>query len=243
MISSQQGCTFVLVHGIWHGGWCWSRVVDILRSRGHRVTAPTHTGLGERSHLMSPAITMAVFVQDVVNHLVWDDLSDVVLVGHSFGGAPITGAADEVPERIRQLIYLDGAVMEDGETWFGLLPPEMAESRLKAAQEATGGLSLPAVPATVFGVTDPQDVAFVEPRLTPHPLGTFSTPLELSNPVGNGLPAHYITCTDPAYAPAKRGLERVRKKGWPVSELATGHDAIVTAPQATADLLEKIALG
>lgn len=243
MSPASQTLTFVLVHGVWHGGWCWSRVADLLRARGHRVTTPTQTGLGERSHLLSPAITMDTFVEDIVRHLEWEDLQDIVLVGHSFGGAPITGAADKIPERIGRLIYLDGAIMEDGETWFGLLPPDIAASRKKAAEETTGGLSLPIAPVESFGVKEPDDVAFLERRLTPHPLATFSTPLRLAKPAGNDLPAHYITCTDPAYLPAKVALERARAKGWPVSEIETGHDAMVTAPQATADLLERLALG
>jgi pimeloyl-ACP methyl ester carboxylesterase len=241
MTAERKPLKFVLVHGIWHGGWCWSRVADILMARGHRVTTPTHTGLGERSHLLSRSITMATFVDDVVNHLSWEDLTDVVLVGHSFGGAPITGAADRVPERIAKLIYLDGAIMENGETWFALLPTDIAEARRKMADEATGGLSLPAVPVENFGVTEPDDVAFLEPRLTPHPLATFSTPLDLKNPVGNGLEAHYVMCTDPAYMPANLGHERALRKGWPIAELKTGHDAMVMAPLATADLLESLA--
>ncbi len=241
MPDAQQSRTFVLVHGVWHGGWCWQRVADILRARGHRVLTPTQTGLGERSHLLSRDITMDVFVADIVNHLRWEDLNQVVLVGHSFGGAPITGAADAVPDRIASLIYLDGAVMENGETWFGLLPPDIAADRQKAAEESSGGISLPIAPVESFGVTDPDDAAFVAPRLTPHPVVTFSTPLTLNGPTGNGLPAHYITCTSPAYGPAVLGLQRVKAAGWPVSELATGHDAMVTAPLATADLLERIA--
>lgn len=243
MARSTDTLTFVLVHGVWHGGWCWSRVADLLRDRGHHVTTPTHTGLGERSHLLSKAITLDTFVEDLVGHLAWEDFRDVVLVGHSFGGAPITGAADRVPERVRMLVYLDGAIMEDGETWFGLLPPDIAASRQKAAEEATGGLSLPIAPVESFGVTEPDDVAFVESRLTPHPLATFSTPLRLGNPAGSGLAARYITCTDPEYLPAKLGLGRARDRGWPVSELKSGHDAMVIAPQATADLLERLGSG
>jgi pimeloyl-ACP methyl ester carboxylesterase len=239
---TEDSRTFVLVHGVWHGGWCWRRVADLLVARGHRVTTPTHTGLGERHHLLDSSITMATFVEDVVNHLTWEDLSDVILVGHSFGGAPITGAADRVPERIAKLIYLDAAIMEDGETWFGLLPHDIVEARRKAAEESSGGLSLPAAPAESFGVTKADDVAFLVPRLTPHPLATFSTPLELRSPPGNGIEAHYIACTDPAYMPADLSLKRARQKGWPVSELKTGHDAMVTVPRETADLLEKLAL-
>lgn len=240
MPHAQASKTFVLVHGVWHGGWCWQRVADILRARGHRVLTPTHTGLGERCHLLSKDVTMAVFVDDIVNHLRWEDLNDVLLVGHSFGGAPITGAADACPDRIALLIYLDGAIMESGETWFGLLPPDIAEDRMKAAEETSGGVSLPVAPVESFGVTDPEDIAFLQPRLTPHPVATFSTPLELHGPTANGLPAAYITCTAPAYGPATLGLQRVKQAGWPIAELATGHDAMVTAPLKTADLLDQL---
>ncbi|MEM8701233.1 MAG: alpha/beta fold hydrolase [Pseudomonadota bacterium] len=231
---------FVLVHGVWHGGWCWSRVADILRARGHRVTAPTQTGLGERSHLLSSEITIQTFVEDIVRHLEFNDLKDVVLVGHSFGGIPITGAADVVPTRIARLIYLDAIMLDTGETWMGLLPEDMAKDRKRLAQETSGGLSLPPAPAESFGVTRPEDIAFVQPRLTPHPFRTFTTALDLKNPVGNGLPAAYISCTDPAYRPAGVALDRARKLGWPVAEIATGHDAMVTEPRALADLLERL---
>lgn len=233
--------TFVLVHGAWHGGWCWSRVAAVLRARGHIVTTPTQTGLGERSHLLSGDVTMDVFVDDVVNHLVWNDLRDVVLVPHSFAGCSVTGAADRVPERIGLLIYLDAAIMEDGETWFSLLPPDMAEDRRKLAEVSSGGVSLPVGSMESLGVTKPEDLAFVEARLTPHPFATFTTPVTLDHPAGNGLPAHYITCTDPVYRPAQGALARAQERGWPVHELRSGHDAMVIAPEATADLLEAVA--
>ncbi len=108
MASNTIPKAYVLVHGGWHGGWCWKRVADVLRSRGHNVTTPTQTGLGERSHLLSESITLSVFIDDIVNHLTWENLTSVVLVGHSFGGITITGVADAVPERIAKLIYLDG---------------------------------------------------------------------------------------------------------------------------------------
>ena len=230
--------TFVLVHGVWHGGWCWSRVANILRARGHRVTAPTQTGLGERSHLLSPQITIQTFVDDIVRHLHFEDLFKVVLVGHSFGGIPITGVADLVPDRIAKLIYLDAIMLESGETWLSLLPDDMARDRTELAQKTSGGLTLPPAPADSFGVSRPEDIAFVEPRLTPHPFRTFTTALDLKNPVGNSLPADYIRCTDPAYRPAIVALDRAQILGWPVEEIATGHDAMVTEPQALADLFE-----
>jgi pimeloyl-ACP methyl ester carboxylesterase len=187
---------------------------------------------------MSESITLETFVDDIVNHLEWEDLSEVVLVGHSFGGAPISGAADRVPARIARLIYLDAAIMEDGETWFGLLPRDIVADRMKLAKEFSGGISLPPAPPASFGVTDPADAAWLTPRLTPHPLATLMTPLSLGHPCGNGLPAHYIACTSPAYRPALICRERAEKRGWPVSCLASGHDAMVSHPGATADLLE-----
>jgi pimeloyl-ACP methyl ester carboxylesterase len=238
MAKTPPSRTFVLVHGIWHGGWCWRRVAEMLAARGHRVTTPTHTGLGERSHLLTASITLDTFVEDVVNHLKWEDLSEVVLVGHSFGGAPISGAADRVPERIARLIYLDAAIMENGETWFGLLPPDIVADRTKLAEEFSGGLSLPPAAPESFGVTDPEDAAWLAPRLTPHPLATLATPLRLEHPCGNGLPARYVTCTSPAYRPAAMCRQRAEDRGWPVTPLESGHDAMVSHPEATAALLE-----
>lgn len=231
---------FVLVAGLWHGGWAWDRVTPLLRARGHDVTAITQTGLGERSHLLSEHITINTFVEDVVNTLVWRDLRDVILVGHSFGGISVTGAADRVPERIAKLIYLDGAIMEDGETWFGLLPYDIASARIKQAKEETAGLDLPPAPVETFGITDPKDKAFLEARMTPQPFNTFTTRLSLNHEIGNGLPVEYIACTDPVYPPAVSAHKRARERGWPVSELKTGHEAMVLAPVETADLLDAL---
>ncbi len=233
--------TFVLVHGMWHGGWCWNDVADTLRKRGHTVTTPTQTGLGERSHLMSKEITLDIFISDIVNHIHWHELQDVTLVGHSFAGAVILGVADRVPHRLRRLIFLDGAVMDNAETWFGKLPGDIADERLAAAQESSGGLSLPVGDPRTFGVTEPDQVAHLKRLMTPHPLGTCTTPLNLDGPPGNSVPIDYIVCTDPEYPPAAGSHQRARALGWRMHELATGHDAMVSAPKATADLLEKVA--
>jgi len=135
--------TFVLLHGAWHGGWCWERVAEPLRARGHRVTTPTQTGLGERSYLISPDIDLAVFTEDLVNHLPWENLTDVTLVGHSFGGNAMSGAAEQVPERIARLVYLDALVPQSGRSPFDELPPEVAAERIRQAEESSGGLSVP----------------------------------------------------------------------------------------------------
>jgi pimeloyl-ACP methyl ester carboxylesterase len=234
--------TFVLLHGAFHGGWCWARAAVRLRALGHRVLTLTQTGLGERRHLLSPSVTLETFICDLVNALESEELTDVVLVGHSFGGNAITGAADRVPERIRHLVYLDSSILESGEAPFDLLPANVVAERTRAARESSGGLSIPPPPPGVFGVPDGPDAEWVARRLTPHPFATFTDRLRLANPAGNGLPRTYICCTDPIYAPLEAARRRVRgKPGWNWREIATGHDAMVTKPDALAHQLIEIA--
>ncbi|MBT5434203.1 MAG: alpha/beta hydrolase [Alphaproteobacteria bacterium] len=235
--------SFVLVHGAWHGGWCWRDVATLLCGHGHYVTTPTMTGLGERSHLLGPDITIDTHVDDIVNHLVWNDLANVVLVGHSYGGGIVLGVADRVPERLARLILLDAGFLRNGETCMDELAPEVAADRLRLARETSGGLTLPVPPASAFGGVTADQGTWLDGLLTPHPLRTYTTPLRLDHPPGNGLPADYIACTDPAYAVMDPIWDRVRAAGWPFHELATGHDAMVIAPEETAALLEQVSGG
>jgi pimeloyl-ACP methyl ester carboxylesterase len=132
-----------------------------------------------------------------------NDLTDVVLVGHSFAGSSISGAADRVPERIRQLIYLDALIQENGQSAFSQLPRDLVEARTTAASESSDGLSMPTPPASAFGISDATQAAWVERRLTPHPFATYTSLLRLAHPVGNGLPTSYIICAAPIYQPAE----------------------------------------
>ncbi len=233
---------FVLLHGAFHGGWCWARVADALRAEGHRALTPTQTGLGERRHLLSSSVTLETFIADLVNVLAFEGLEDVVLVGHSFAGAVITGAADRVKERIRHLVYLDSTILENGEAPFDLLAPEIVAERTRRAQESSGGLSIPAPPAPAFGIPEGPDAEWVGRHLTPHPFATFTDRLRLANPPGNGLPRTYICCTDPIYGPLEVARQRVKgKAGWSWREIATGHDAMVTEPRGLARMLVEIA--
>lgn len=234
--AAQSRGTFVLVHGAWHGGWCWRKVAANLRDRGHTVLTPTLTGLGERSHLMSESITIETCIDDIANLMKWEDLSDVVLVGHSFGGIMVSGVADRLPERVRQLIYLDAVMLEDGRSSLSLSPKEVAEARVEAARVSSGGLSLPAPKASAFGVTDDEQARWLESRLTPHPFRTLTSPMRLAHPLGNGLPAGYILCTDPLYQPLEASHAWVRAAGWKVIEFETGHDAMVTKPDELSEL-------
>ena len=229
---------FVLLHGAWHGGWCWRRVADILRARGHRVSTPTQTGLGERAHLLSPEITLQTFCDDLMAHLEFEDAAGVTLVGHSFGGSPISYAAERAPERVGRLVYLDAAVIFDGETPLDPAAPDVAALRRQMAADSSGGLTLPAPPAEAMGVRDRADAAWIERLMTPHPFRTMETQLTLSGPPGAGKPACYVTCTDPHYSKLEYAHARARDLGWAMAELAAGHDAMVTSPEALADLLE-----
>jgi len=233
---------FVLVHGAFHGGWCWRRVSERLAAAARRVFVPTLTGLGERAHLLSREVNLDTHIRDVVGLFEAEELQDAILVGHSYGGIVITGVAARIRERIRQLVYLDSALLDDGQAWSDAVPPEAAAARRKAAAESSGGLSIPAPNAAFFGVEDQADQAWVDRRLTPHPFATFDQKMRWGGPIGNGLPKVYIDCVKPAFPGLAAVKSRYRgKEGWPFIELATGHDAMVSAPEELTRILLRYA--
>ena len=236
---------FVLVHGGFHGGWCWREVARLLRGQGHAVSHPTQTGLGERSHLRSNALTLDLYIQDLVQHLVYEDLHDVVLVGHSFGGLAISGAAQHQPQRIRELVYLDALILQPGQTPFGALPPEVVVQRRAACVDLGDMRGFTPPPASGFGIpADHPLAAWVEARLSHQPASLYDSPLNISAPIGNGLRCTYIACTDPVLPAVASSQAWARAQaGWRWHELATGHDAMITAPDALAELLMRIAQG
>jgi pimeloyl-ACP methyl ester carboxylesterase len=232
---------FVLVHGMCHGGWCWARVAPLLRAAGHQVFTPTQTGLGERAHLLSAAITLETFVNDITGVLEAEELTDVVLVGHSFAGNAISGVAHRMPGQLRHLVYLDGAVPTDGVSPLQASDPVIAEAR-RALGAATGNVSIAASDPAVFGVPDGPDADWVRRRLTPHPFGTLASSLQLPGSPNNGLPSTYICCTEPLYAGLAWARDRARQQpGWAWRSIAAGHDCMITAPHQTAALLMEIA--
>ncbi len=229
--------TFVLLHGAWHGGWCWTRVAEPLRAAGHRVYTPTQTGLGERSHLMSPNVTLDVFIQDLVNVFEWEDLHDVILVGHSFGGIVVTGAADRIPHRIRHIVYLDSLIVRNGQSAFDVVPADVAEGRRKLAKVSSGGALMPVPDPKAFGITHPVDAAWLNAKCTPHPLQTYEGRLTVKNAVGNGLPVTYVA-VKPDYAPTISVRQYARtRKDWNYLEIQASHAAMVDQPQAVIDIL------
>lgn len=231
--------TFVLLHGAWHGGWCWERVAKPLRARGHRVTCPTQTGVGERSHLISADLTLETFGQDLINHMIYEDLTDVTLVGHSFGGNALSIAAERMPERIKSLVYLDCTIFGAGVRLVDTMSPGALRDRVKAFEASPDGIGVAPPPASVFGVLDPGMQAWTEARLTPHPISTLLSPLPITGKPGNGLPARYIACIDPLYHPHERVREWGDILGCTPEQLATGHDAMVTNPDALVELLDR----
>ncbi len=142
---------FILIHGAWHGSWCWTRVRRLLAAAGHRVFAPTLTGLGERSHLLSRDVGLDTHIADVANLMIWEDLRDIVLVGHSYGGAIVRHVADKMPDRIRSLVYLDAFVPENGKAVFDYLP-DNGETLRELTVVHGDGWKVPPIPASVFGV-------------------------------------------------------------------------------------------
>ena len=233
--------TIVLLHGAFHGAWCWRKVAPILRAQGHDVFTPTQTGVGERAHLLRRDITLDTFAQDLVAVLEAEELDDAVLVGHSFAGNALTGAAARVPQRIRSLIYLDSVIPVSGQSALEGMTKEVADTRRRLAAES-GGVSVPPPEPSFFGVPPGPDADWVRRRMTPHPFGTFDSSLIFDGPPGNELPATYVFCTDPVYAPLEPSRERARTiAGWQWRELAASHDAMVTHPDATAALIMELA--
>jgi len=229
--------SFVLVHGAWHGSWCWKRVRRLLQEKGHSVFTPTLTGLGERSHLLSPQVTLETHILDIVNLIRWEELSDIVLCGHSYGGCVISGAADRVADRIRSLVYVDAFVLEDGEDLLQHIPVEQREQMLERMENVGGGWKVSPLSAEVFHV-NANDREWVDRQCTMQPIDTFKQHLKFSGEIDKIKDVTYIHATGfldgspfpPFYAKAKA-------KGWKTSTLDCGHDVMLDKPEELTRLL------
>ena len=220
--------TFVLVHGAWHGGWCWRDVAAALRADGHVVHTPTLSGVAERAHLAAH-VDLSTHTTELAQLLAFEDLHDAVLVGHSYAGVVITGAAARAGTRLSRLVYLDAFIVDAGQSMFDVLRPER-----RAVYEASirDGL-IPSPAPEVFGITDPAQAAWARERLTPQPLRTWTEPLAGAP----ALPASYIRCTEGVLVKSFEGFA-ARFEG-EVVEIATGHDAMITTPADLAALLAR----
>lgn len=230
--------TYVLIHGAFHGGWCWQQVAAGLRAQGHRVFAPTLSGLAERADLLATQPTLATHIDEVVQLIDDEQLRDVILVGHSLGGVVASGVVDRVPDRIRHLVFLDGHILQAGTAVTDAAPVEVRDyyRNLRAANGGSGAIPVP--PIDFFAVTDPAQIAWLEQNLTPQPVETFFSKLQLQHPLGASRPVTYITCTEPYFHHTKVAREFARSvPEWQQREIATGHDAMVSAPRQVVELL------
>ena len=228
---------FVLVHGAWHGGWCWRHVRGRLMAAGHDVHTPTLTGQGERHHLTGPQVTLDTHIEDVARVIEWEELDGVVLVGHSYGGYVVTGVADRLKARLARVVYLDALIPTDGRAMSDDWP---AEQVAQVRTTLIDGYRLASPPPAWFGVpeADAANTAWLARRLTDMPFACLTTPARLPGGGADGLPRTFIRCTAPPVLPGPEpAAARARAQGWDYHELATGHNAMVTAPAALADLL------
>lgn len=241
--------TFVLVHPAWFGGWCWKKVIPLLRGRGHEVFAPTLTGLGERAHLASPEVGLETHIQDVMNLLEFEDLRDIILVGNSSGGMVITGVADSAPERIAHVVYLDAFVPQDNQSMLDIIVPDRRLAMEALVQREGNGWLLPRfAPAAwdkfvpeAWTVTDKVDLDWLLTRLRPTPFGHFKQAVGRKNPTADKLPRTFIRTQWPhpgfdRYAEAAR-----HATGWRVREIASSHLPYVTHPRELTELLLEVA--
>ncbi len=238
--TETPNTAIVLVHGSWHGAWCWRRVLPLLRSAGVETHAVTLTGVGERAHLLSPEVGIDTHTQDVVGLIEAEELQRVVLVGHSYGGNLITCVADRLqrahPGLLRHLVYVDAGVPNPGDSWSTPHSPETVAKRVEQSQ-ASGGLSFPPPDASLFGL-EGADRDWVNRRQTPQPFRLYQEPLHFDPALVWAVPHSFIDCTNPPLATIAASRQRVRSEpGWTVYELATGHDPMVSAPQELAELL------
>ncbi|MCZ8256583.1 MAG: alpha/beta hydrolase [Polaromonas sp.] len=235
---------FVLVHGAWHGGWCWQRVTAPLQAQGHRAHAVTLTGLGERAHLLSPAINLDTHINDVINLIEAEELHEVILAVHSYAGMIGTAVTDRMPERIKHLVYVDAVVPKPGESWSSTQASATQQQRMAAAQ-ASPNFSFPAPDPEVFGLHD-ADHEWVKRRQTPHPGNTYQAPLHFDVKRVAAVPRTFVNCVDPALATIAPSRLRVQDpKFWDgawlpnsqVVEIKTGHDPMISEPAALTKIL------
>jgi pimeloyl-ACP methyl ester carboxylesterase len=229
--------TYVLVHGAGHGGWCWARVTPRLRAAGHEVYTPTLTGVGERSHLLTAEVDLETHVADVLGVLEYEDLADVILAGHSYGGVVVTGAADRAIGRIAQLVYLDAIIPGDGDAAADVFPDFVREE-----VRAVDGVELALWPdARRYGLTEPEDIAWAQPKLRPHPWRSLTQPLHLGDEAAvRRIPRTIINCAGRVETQSGAWRERLLD-GERVWEIATGHDLMISEPAAVAEMLLSLA--
>jgi pimeloyl-ACP methyl ester carboxylesterase len=234
--AQAQPRTFVLVHGSWHGGWCWRRVADRLEKQGHKVFTPTLTGLGERVHLLTPAVDLNTHVTDVVNLIRYEGLENIVLVGHSYAGSIITGVAEQVLSSIGSIVFVDAFLPINGDTMLSMTTEELRAASLAA--KAKGDIARPIVPAAAFRVNE-KDRDWVNSKLTPQPLGPSFTTISYTGARDKVAKKTYIRAADYPQPAFDKWLAQCKADPTWRAHAVTGcgHDIMVDKPDELTDLL------
>ena len=230
--------TFVLVHGSWHGGWCWRRVSDLLEKNGHKVYTPTLTGLGERSHLMSGLITLDTHITDVANVIKWENLDNIVLVGHSYAGFVVSGVAEKALPSISSIVFLDAFLPDNGQRVVDLAPPELKANALKAAERNEVGRPVP--PAKTFHVNE-KDEAWVDSKMTPQPTFVSLQPIALTGARDKIAKKTYIRATSSPSPLFDVYFEKLKSDpSWRTYAVPSGHDVMVDMPERLSEILVEV---
>lgn len=230
--------TFVLVHGAWRGAWIWRQVADLLTARGHKVFAPTLTGVGARSHLLGPDINLDTHITDIVNEMKWEDLDDVVLCGHSYAGMVVSGVAEKMSAAISSIVLLDAFVPENGQSLFDLLSQERRDATLALIER--GAIVQEPIPAAVFGVTESKR-AWVDSKCTPHPLRCFMQKIMLTGARERIPKKAYIFASGWDSHFRQFYAQKKAEPSWRTYEVACGHDVMVDMPERLAEILQEVA--
>lgn len=233
--------TFLLTHGAWHGGWCWRRLHDILVREGHRVFCPTLTGLGERRHLLHPDVSLDTHIEDVIAVTVAEEIADIVLIGHSYGGAVVTNVADRMPDSLRALVFLDAYIARDGESIIDADPPERQQAIRSRIEETGQGPVLPCPPAVIYGLRSEADREWVDRRQTPHPAATYTQKSTITGAWRTVPKLVYIATTGFSQSDFRDiSASLAEDDAFVRAEIDSGHDAMIDAPADLAALVQRL---
>lgn len=240
MPSAAAKHTFVLVHGAWHGGWCWRRLIDLLTARRHEVFAPTLTGLGERAHLADLPIDLSTQIEDVVRVMQYEDLSDVVLVGHSYGGLVVSGVTERLENKIKSIVFLDAFVPDNGMSLSDYWPPDRRK-QFEDMAATTGGKTIPPPSAAFFKVNE-KDQAWVDSRCVPHPYPCFTEKMKLTGARERIGKKAYVRAADYPSPYFSMFYDKYKvDPAWRTYALPCGHDVMIDMPERLTDILEEVA--
>jgi pimeloyl-ACP methyl ester carboxylesterase len=230
--------TFVLVHGAWHGAWCWKRVARLLRAKGHDVFAPTLTGVGERSHLATAKVDLDTHIMDVVNEIKWQELSNVVLVGHSYAGLVASGVAEKIEKSIASIVLLDAFYTDTGQALTDLQPAATRDAILAA--ELKGETTLAPRPAAFFHVNE-NDKAWVDRMCVPHPIKCFTQKLSMTGARERIAKKTYIRAAAYPSEPFDKSKAMAQAAGWRIYDVPCGHDVMLDMPERLTEVLLEVA--